>query len=591
MQPNTQHSVARRVPYWPLLCATILVPLAAAENNPPSPRPSAIANTPAPPAVRFTDVTAAAGLGFTHFSGARGEKLLPETMGGGCAFLDYDADGDQDILLVSSSHSLGAAEPGGRPALALYANDGRGAFRDTTRAAGLDARLYGMGVAVGDYDNDGRPDLFITAVGTNRLFHNEGGRFLDVTAQAGIAGRPTQWSTSSGFFDYNRDGRLDLFVCNYVEWSREIDLERNQPIPGVGRVYGPPIPFAGTHPLLYRNDGGGRFTEVSEPSGLRQRDSQTNRGLTKALGIAPVDLDEDGWMDVIVANDTVPNQVFYNLKDGTFKEIGASSGLAYDAFGNIRGAMGIDTAWIGDDGSLGVAIANFANEMNGFYVAPPRSLRFTDEAPLNPVGKASRALIKFGLLFLDYDLDGWPDLLTANGHLDADLSKARGDAGYAQPAQLFWNGGPKLSETFIPVAESHSGPDLFQPIVGRGAAYADIDQDGDLDLLLTQIDGKPLLLRNDQKTLHRYTRMKLTGSRSNRDAIGARVLLRNSSRIWQAQVMPTRSYLSQVEPLLTFGFGSGELPSEMEIFWPSGTHQKLPFKYANYLELREPPAP
>lgn len=534
------------------------------------------------------DVTTAAGIGFKHFSGAGGEKLLPETMGGGCAFLDYDGDGDQDILFVSASGTPGAPLKDGPSALALYANDGRGKFREATREAGLERRFYGMGVAVGDYDNDGRVDLFVTAVGANHLFRNEGGRFTEVTDRAGVGGEPSQWSTSCGFFDYNNDGRLDLFVCNYVEWSRAIDLEKNQPIPGVGRVYAPPIPFDGTHPLLYRNEGEGRFTEVSELSGLRKRDPQTHKGLSKSLGIAPIDLDEDGWMDVIVANDTVPNQVFHNQKDGTFKEIGAASGLAYDGFGNIRGAMGIDTAWIGDDGSLGVAIANFANEMNGFYVAPPRSLRFADEAPLNPVGKASRALIKFGLFFFDYDLDGWPDLLTANGHLDADLSRARGDAGYAQPAQLFWNGGPKLGESFLPVAESHVGKDLFQPLVGRGASYADIDQDGDLDVLLTQIDGKPLLLRNDQKTLHRYSRVKLTGSRSNRDAIGARVVLRNSARSWQAQVMPTRSYLSQVELPLTFGFGNAELPNEMEVFWPSGAQQKLPFKYASFLELKEP---
>jgi len=544
-----------------------------------------------PPAARFTDVAAAAGLAFRHENGSKGEKLLPETMGGGCAILDFDADGDQDILLINGKSWPWDKGAGPEPTSGLFQNDGSGRFKDVTAGSGLDSSFYGMGVAIGDYDNDGQVDLFLTGVGSNRLFRNQGGKFAEVTSQAGLEAEGN-WGTSAGFADYNNDGRLDIFVCNYVKWSRELDQQNVKPVPGVGRVYGPPFAFEGTHPFLYRNEGGGRFTEVSEAAGLRRKDAKSGKWLSKSLGVAPVDLDGDGWMDFVVANDTVPNQVFHNQKDGTFKEIGNASGLAYDAFGNVRGAMGIDTAWFGDDASLGVAIANFANEMNGFYVAAPGSLRFADEGPHSAIGPSSRALLKFGLIFFDYDLDGWPDLLTANGHLDAELARAKSaggaSAGYAQPAQLFWNGGPKMDSPFVPVTEAQSGPDLFKPIVGRGAAYGDIDGDGDLDVLLTQIGGPPLLLRNDLPVGRRFLRVKLEGSGSNRNAVGAQVTLRSRERIWRAQAMPTRSYLSQCELPITFGIGTGALPETLEVRWPSGKVQTLPFPTENRITLREP---
>lgn len=566
---------------------------AAGEQNSKelSPRQKAL-GPPHPPQVRFTDVTAAAGINFVHINGAAGEKLLPETMGGGCAFLDFDADGDQDMLLINSAFWTNrvptAASP--MPTMKLFENDGTGKFKDVTRGSGLDVTFYGMGVAVGDYDNDGLPDVFISAVGGNHLFHNEGsGHFQDVTAVAGMNASDSQWSTSCAWFDFNNDGLLDLFVCNYVKWSRELDLAANNVVEGIGRAYGPPFKFEGTYPLLYRNDGKGRFTEVSASAGLRVNDPRTGKPAAKSLGVAPVDLDGDGWIDLIVANDTVPNLVFHNQHNGTFKEIGAASGLAYDGFGNVRGAMGIDTAWFRDDASLGVAIANFANEMNGFYVAKPSTLQFTDEAPLEAIGPASRSLLKFGLFFFDYDLDGWPDLLTANGHLDAEIGKSGKQQSYEQPAQLFWNGGPHQTSCFTPVTAEQSGSDLFKPIVGRGAAYADIDGDGDLDVLLTQIAGPPRLLRNEQRTGNRSLRIKLIGTRSNRDAIGARVTLRGPGHIWQAQVMPTRSYLSQSELPITVGFGAEKIPAEMEIRWPRGAVQKVELPPGQRLfTVREP---
>lgn len=534
-------------------------------------------SAPHPPQIKFSDITAAAGITFVHFNGATGEKLLPETMGGGCAFLDFDTDGDQDMLLInSSSWSKPSAANPAPPTMKLYENDGAGRFKDVTPGSGLDVGFYGMGVAIGDYDNDGLPDVFISGVGGNRLFHNAGaGHFKDVSIASGMEATESPWSTSCGWIDFNNDGLLDLFVCNYVKWSRDLDLSAGSPTEGKGRVYGPPVKFQGVHPTLYRNDGKGRFTDVSATAGLHVNDARTRKPAAKSLGVAPIDLDDDGWIDLIVANDTTPNLVFHNQRDGTFKEIGAISGLAYDGYGNVRGAMGIDTAWFRDDDSLGVAIANFANEMNGFYVAKPKTLRFTDEAAMEAIGPASRPLLKFGLFFFDYDLDGWPDLLTANGHLDAEIGKSSKLQSYAQPAQLFWNGGPHESAAFTPVTAKESGPDLFKPIVGRGAAFADIDGDGDLDVLLTQIAGPPRLLRNDQQTGNQWLRVRLTGTRSNRDAIGARVTLRGPTRIWQTQVMPTRSYLSQCELPITIGFGREKIPAEMEIRWPRGTTQKI----------------
>ncbi len=550
-----------------------------------------ILTPPHPPQVRFTEISKLAGISFTHVNGATGEKLLPETMGGGCAFLDFDADGDQDILLINSCPWPHSGPSGGpKPTMKLYENDGTGHFRDVTAGSGLDVSFYGMGVAIGDFDNDGLPDIFVSGVGENHLFQNEGrGHFKDVTAAAGMRSADGQWSTSCGWIDFNNDGLLDLFVCNYVQWTRAIDLAVNPVVEGRGRHYGPPFHFEGSHPLLYRNDGNGHFSEVSAAAGLRINDARTGKPAAKAVGVAPVDLDEDGWIDLIVANDTTPNLVFHNERNGTFREIGAASGLAYDGFGNVRGAMGVDTAWFRDDASLGVAIANFANEMNGFYVARPRSLEFTDEAPVEAIGPASRAFLKFGLFFFDYDLDGWPDLLTANGHLDSGIGSLGRQQTYLQPAQLFWNGGPHQTSTFTPVNAEQSGPDLFQPIVGRGAAYADIDGDGDLDVLLTQVGGAPRLLRNDQKTGHSWLRIKLIGTRSNRDAIGARLTLRGPSRLWQAQVMPTRSYLSQSELPVTFGFGSGPVPFELEIRWPRGLLQKVAIPPGRHtLTVKEP---
>ncbi len=530
------------------------------------------------PNVPFRDITKEAGIRFVHRNGAYGDKLLPETMGSGVAFLDFDNDGDQDLFFVNSTDWPGhASAAGAAPTGALYRNNGNGTFEDATKGSGLDVSLYGMGAAVGDYDNDGLTDLFVTAVGQNHLFKNAGdGHFTDITETAGVGGAADQWSTSAAWADIDNDGDLDLFVGNYIRWSKEIDFEVGYTVVGVGRAYGPPMNFEGSHPYLYRNEGTGRFTDVSESNGVQVSNPATGKSMAKSLGVAPVDLDQDGWIDLVVANDTVQNFVFHNRKDGTFEEIGALSGIAFDTYGKTRGAMGIDAGQINANQGIGIAIGNFANEMTALYVAQSKPLEFTDEAIAQGVGPASRLLLKFGIFFFDYDLDGMLDLLTANGHLEEELTKVQQSQHYRQPAQLFWNRGAGTGQGFVSVPETMSGPDLVKPIVGRGSAFADIDGDGDLDVVLTQVGGAPLLLRNDQALNHHWLRFQLTGKQNNRDAIGAVIQVQLGARTLSRQVMATRSYLSQSELPVTIGLGAHDKVDAVKILWPGGAVQTVP---------------
>ncbi|MGE3309995.1 MAG: CRTAC1 family protein [Limisphaerales bacterium] len=530
------------------------------------------------PSVRFTEITTASGLRFDRFNGAEGEKLLPETMGGGGAFFDFDADGDPDVLLVNGAAWPWAKSPPTPPKThALFENDGSGHFRERTSGSGLDISSQGMGVACGDFDNDGLVDVFLANVGANHLFRNlGGGRFQDITASAGVAGAPDQWSTSAAFVDIDGDGDLDLFVANYVRWSREIDFQVGYSLDGKTRAYGPPMSFQGSFPYLYRNDGNGRFTDISADSGVQIRNPSTGVPAAKSLGVAPADLDGDGWIDLVVANDTVQNLVFTNRHNGTFGEAGDVLGLAFDTMGNARGAMGIDIARHRNDDALAVAIGNFANEMTALYVTQGRAGLFADEAIAEGIGPASRLPLKFGLLFLDYDLDGWADILTANGHLEEEISKIQQSQHYLQPAQLFWNAGAtSRGGGFLEVQTADAGPDLFKPIVGRGSAMADIDGDGDTDVLLMQAHGPPVLLRNDQATGHAWVRFQLRGKASNRDAIGAWIHVTAGGITQSRQVMPTRSYLSQSELPVTFGLGKATKIESVRIQWPNGAEQTL----------------
>ena len=602
-----------------------------------APRP--VEAAPEVPAVAFTDVTAEAGIDFVHVNGAAGEALLPETMGAGAAFFDFDNDGDQDLLLVNSTEwsvvdalraagaagaagavatagdaSVGgvldtdraegavgasgvagaaggagadegsdaAARPG--PTMALYENDGAGRFTDRTAALGLATSFYGTGVAVGDVDNDGWVDLFVSAVGPNRLFRNlEGAGFEDVTASAGVAGAKTEWSSSSAFFDADGDGDLDLLVGNYVRWSREIDIEVGYQLTGVGRAYGPPVNYRGTTMDLYRNDGSGVFTDVSEEAGLHILNPATDTPVAKTLGLAPVDIEGDGDIDVVVANDTVRNFLLVNDGSGGFTEDGELYGLAYGRDGAATGAMGADAADFRNDGELGFAIANFANEMTSLYVSQGDPTLWSDEAITAGIGAPSRRVLSFGLFFFDYDLDGRLDLLQVNGHLEDDIEVVEPSQQYRQAPQLFWNAGPDAASTFVPV-EPEPGDGLTRELVGRGSSYADIDGDGDLDVLLLQTGDRPLMLRNDQETGHRWLRFVLRGDgeRVNRDAIGAWVEVEQETAagpvVQRRRVMPTRSYQSQVEPVVTIGLGEAASADDLirvEVLWPDGTRQPV----------------
>jgi enediyne biosynthesis protein E4 len=542
------------------------------------------------PTVKFTDITAASGVKFVHNNGATGDKLLPETMGSGVAILDFDNDGDQDLLFVNGTSWPGKAPQGRAPTTqALYRNDGSAKFTDVTAGSGLDISFYGMGVAAGDFDNDGLVDLFFTAVGENKLFRNTGGgKFQDATSSAGVAGSPTQWTTAAAWLDYDNDGDLDLYVGRYVKWSREIDFEVGYKLVGIGRAYGPPMNFEGAFASLFRNDGQGKFTDVSKDAGVEVRNPALGVPAAKTLGVAPIDLDDDGWIDLVVANDTVQNFVFHNQKNGTFKEIGALSGIAFDSYGNTRGAMGIDAARYREGKVASIAIGNFANEMTALYVAQNHaSLIFTDEAISEGVGPASRLPLKFGIFFFDYDLDGRLDLLSVNGHLEEEISKVQQSQRYAQPAQLFWNNGAADGPGFTLVPEDRLGRELVKPIVGRGSAFGDLDNDGDLDTVFTQTAGAPLVLRNDQALNRRWLRLKLIGKKSNRDAIGAWVRVKVGDQLLARQVMPTRSYLSQSELPVTIGLGASDKFDDLEVLWPGGQVQKVTQARVNSLTVVE----
>jgi hypothetical protein len=528
----------------------------------------------APPA-RFTDVTAEAGIDFEHFSGASGEKLLPETMGGGAAFFDYDGDGDQDLFFVNgaplspSSDSLSAGGPGNR----LYRNDGHGRFEDVTEGSGLEGGTYGMGVAVGDYDGDGRIDVFVTGIGANHLYRNSADGFVDVSARAGVAGDADQWTTGAGFFDCDGDQDLDLFVCRYVRWSREIDAALAFTLNGVDRAYGPPLSYGGAFSTLFRNQGDGTFTDVSERSGIRVT-NVTGAPMGKALGVVFGDFDGDGDQDLVVANDTVQNHFFRNAGDGTFEEIGALVGIGFDGFGNATGAMGIDLADYRNDGGTAVCIGNFANEMSSLFVTEMGKLRFSDDAMGEGIGSPSRQRLSFGILFLDYDLDGRQDLLQINGHLEETINQVQPSQHYRQPPQLFWNAGPDRPTCFVEVPPSDGG-DLDRELAGRGSSYADIDGDGDQDVLVCQVAARPLLLRNDQALGHHWLRVRLVGRPPNTGALGAQVLVRAGGVTQRRYVTATRSYLSQSELPLTFGLGKRTAIDTIEVVWPDGERQSI----------------
>jgi hypothetical protein len=521
-------------------------------RQPDKPRSSARSSGP----IEFTDVTSQAGIHFKHNSGAFGKKFLPETMGSGVCFLDYDNDGWQDILFVNSmdwpEHQTGKSFP------ALYHNNHDGTFTDVTRAAGLAIEMYGMGCAIGDYDNDGYPDIYITAVGSNHLFHNLGnGKFSDVTAKAGV-GDPG-FSTSAVWFDYDNDGKLDLFVSHYVDWS--VAKDQYCSLDGKKKSYCTPQAYKGQSSSLFHNKGNGTFENVTKKAGLYDPTS-------KSLGIALVDYDNDDWLDLFVANDTEPNKLYRNNHDGTFTDVAVLSGVALSETGRARAGMGVDAGDYDGSRQQSLIIGNFTNESMSLYHNDGSGL-YTDEAASSGIGQMSIQSLTFGCFFFDYDLDGLLDIFAANGHVSDDISVVQPNVKYAQRPSLFRNKGNKKFEE----VSGKLGKALQMEVVGRGAAYGDFDNDGDLDLVITSNNGQARLLRNDNGNQNDMLRVKTVGTRSNRDGIGAKVTLKTNKGTSQSQMVKSgSSYLSQSEMPLTFGLGKPEENKmlTMQIAWPSG---------------------
>lgn len=514
----------------------------------------ALAAPPAPPGFRLVDVTAPAGIQFHHNNGAYGRKFLPETLGAGCAFLDYDRDGWQDILLINGMDWPGHKLQ--RSTLRLYRNNRNGTFTDVTRKAGLDLEMYGLGVAVGDYNNDGFPDILITCVGQNRLFRNTGkGTFVDVTRSSRLGGR-SGFSTSALWFDFDRDGLLDLFVCNYVKWSPQGDVFCS--LDGRHKSYCTPEAYRGETCWLFHNRGDGTFEDVTATSGIFDTSS-------KSLGVAMLDYAQDGWPGLVVANDTQPTKLYRNLRNGAFKEIGVESGIAFSAEGKARGGMGVDAADFDNSGLPGVGITNFDNEMFGLY-RPLGNGGYEDIATRAGIGLPSRDSVGFGCLFLDAGLNGMLDFMVANGNIDETVRHIRGNVGYAQAPQLFLNTGQR---TFRDVS-SQVGEAFQKPKVARGLAYGDFDRDGDLDILMTTNSGPAYLYRNDQLAGNHSIRFHLAGTQSNRDAIGASIRAHHGGVVQSRVVKGGSSYLSQSELPVTFGLGKLDHIDRVVIQWPSG---------------------
>jgi enediyne biosynthesis protein E4 len=511
------------------------------------------------PGFQLVNVSTAAGIRFQHATGATGRKYLPETLGSGVTVFDADGDGRQDVLFMSGI-SLEPGAPAQSSALRLFRNNGRGTFEDVTAGAGLSIQMYAMGAAAGDFDNDGRQDLAVTGVGQSRLFRNAGeGRFVDVTDKAGL-GKRTGFSTSALWIDYDRDGLLDLVICNYVRWTPQTDIFCSAD--GKTKSYCTPEAYPGATSWLYRNKGNGTFEDVTAKSGLLDTTS-------KALGVTMLDFDVDGWPDLFIANDTQPNKLYRNRGNGTFQEVGVQAGLAFSEDGRARAGMGTDAAALDGSGVPSLVVTNFSGEMLGLY-SPVRPGVYADRAPGSELGKASRTTLGFGCFFFDADLDGLLDLLVVNGHIDDRVART-GRVNYAETPHLFHNRG---KAQFVDVARE-VGADFSAPKVGRGAAFGDIDLDGDLDVVITTNGGPAALYRNDLSPGGRGFRLTLRGVKSNRDAIGAHVRVTAGPSVQTRMVRTGSSYLSQSELPLTFGLGSASAADEVIVEWPGGTKQRL----------------
>ena len=520
--------------------------------------------------VHFAEVSGRAGLKFTHHNGGFGKKYLPETMGSGTAFVDLDGDGWPEIILLNCKDWT----PRGKHYYSsLYRNNRNGTFTDVTAGSGLDIEMYAMGITVADYDNDGRPDVYITALGGDHLFHNEGAsRFRDVTASSGI--RNANFGTSAAWLDYDRDGKADLFVANYIQWTPATDLWCS--MDGSTKSYCTPESSKGAPSRLFHNLGNGKFEEVGQKAGIADPTS-------KSLGVSVLDVDNDGWPDIFVANDTQPNKLYRNNHNGTFAEGGVAAGVAYGEDGVARGAMGVDVSDYDRSGHQHLLVGNFSNQMLGLYHNEGSGL-FVDEAPSSSVGRSSLLSLTFGVFFFDFDLDGYPDIFAANGHTEVEIERIQPKVKYKESPLMFRNLGKGRFEN----VSAALGPDFSRPIVARGAAHADFDHDGDEDILVSTNNGPACLYRNDGGNRNHWLNVRLIGSKSNRSGLGAVVRVQSASGKQSDMMRSGGSYCSQSDLALTFGLGKDDRVTSLEIDWPSGAHQKLSDIAANqFLTISE----
>ncbi len=540
--------------------------------------------------IRFTDVTAAAGIDFVHATGAFGEKWMPETMGSGVIVLDYDGDDRPDLFFINSTGWDGRAEDRSARSM-LLRNLGDGTFRDITREAGLDRPIYGMGGAAADYDADGDTDLYVTAVGDNRLYRNDGGRFTDVTRETGTEGNAPgaadpAWSTAAAWFDADGDSWLDLLVCNYVDWTPETDLFFTRD--GVNKSYATPEEYDGESCRLLRNEPASGGSDTGPISARRFRDVTAESGFEnpegKSLGIVIDDFTGDGLPDVAIANDTYQNFLYRNEGDGTFVDVALDAGVAFDEFGRARAGMGVDVGDILNRGQLSIAIGNFSNEPVSLFTQIQAGL-FQDLAGSARLTRSTLLPLTFGLRFADFDLDRYVDLVLGNGHIEPEIEAIQGDVTFAQAPQLFRNNGRGGFDD----AGALVGGGFDEPIVARGVATLDYDRDGDLDLVISTNGGPAKLFRNDLEPGPGWVRLRLAGAAPNLGAVGATVRVFVGGEAQRFVVSTASSYLSQSEanPVLA-GLGDAARADSVVVVWPGGARTVTgPVEAGAALTIRE----